>query len=214
MYYLSKNKHSINFLVCLRLAWWGAHAHMCVIVWGRHCSGRRRQRQGLGCSSCPVRPRVEGMVVGERSCGTWWWQLVSSSRGGAGSSGDSRRWCARLFADLRRGLGVLRELDGDVAGDLGGAPSTLGGRPGFGVQVLAAVVAAFRKARAIESRVRPIHLLLCITLHEEIHWHHTSTLRQWERKSLTEREKKFQMSSIWDKGCAMYIVYDNILIVF
>ncbi len=190
MHYLSKNKHSINFLFCLRLAWWCAHAHMCVIVWGRHCSGRRRQRQGLGCCSCPVRPRVEGVVVGELSCRTWWLQLVSSSRGGAGWSSDSLRWCSLLAADLRLGMGVPRELDRDVAGDLRGAPSALGGRPGLWLQVLAAVVATLRKAGAIESRVRPIHLLFRITLHKEIHWHHTSTLREWEKELNREREKR------------------------
>lgn len=190
MHYLGKNKHSINFLFCLHLAWWGAHAHMCVIVWGRHCSGRRRQRQGLGCCSGPVRPRVEGMVVGEWSCRTWWLQLVYSSRVGAGCSGDSRRWCSLLAADLRWGLGVLRELDGDVAGDLGGAPSALGGRPALWLQVLAAVVAALRKAGAIESRLRPIYLLFSITLHKEIHWHDTSTLREWEKEFNRERERE------------------------
>lgn len=176
-----KNKYSINFLFLLRLAWRGAHAHMCVIVWGWHCSGWCGHGQGLGCSSWPVRPRVEGMVVGKLSSRTWRWQLVTGSRGGTGSCGDSRRWCALLAAALRRVLGVLSELDGDVAGDFRGAPCALGGRPGLWVQVLATVVTALGKTGAIESRVRPIHLLFCITLHKEIHWHHTGTLREYVR---------------------------------
>lgn len=62
------------------------------------------------------------------------------------------------------------ELDGDVAGGIGGAAASLWRRPvRFWVEILAAIVAALGQAGAVECRVGAIHLFLCIALHEKIH---------------------------------------------
>lgn len=45
------------------------------------------------------------------------------------------------------------------------------------MEELAAVVAAVRHAGVVESRVGAVHLLLSVTLHEQIDRHHPSPLR-------------------------------------
>lgn len=58
---------------------------------------------------------------------------------------------------------ILRHLDGDVAGDVGRAATST---PRLGLQKLARVVRAVAETRAVEGRVRAIHLLLRIALGE------------------------------------------------
>ena len=68
-----------------------------------------------------------------------------------------------------RRRGSLVELDGDVAGGLGGAAASLRWGPGgLWVEELAAVVAALGQARAVEGRVGAVHLLLGVALHKQI----------------------------------------------
>lgn len=92
--------------------------------------------------------------------------LVASYRGGPGGGAAL---ATQLKVAFRRRWGRLVELDGDVTGGFGGAATSLRRRPGrFRVQELAAVVAAFGQAGAVERRVGAVHLLLCIALHEQI----------------------------------------------
>lgn len=70
---------------------------------------------------------------------------------------------------------VLRHLDGYVAGDVGGAATAA---PRLGLQELARVVGAVAETRAVEGRVRAVHLLLGVALGEQVHGHHTSPLWQ------------------------------------
>lgn len=83
----------------------------------------------------------------------------------------------------------LGELDGDVGGHVGGAAATLGGRPGVWMEELAAVVAAVGHAGAVEGGVRPVQLLLSVTLHEEVDGHHSCTLRDTQRCDRARKRK-------------------------
>lgn len=70
---------------------------------------------------------------------------------------------------LGRSWRRLVELDGNVAGSLGGAAASLWRGPGgLWVEELAAVVAALGQAGAVERRVGAVHLFLGVALHEQI----------------------------------------------
>lgn len=70
----------------------------------------------------------------------------------------------------------LVELDGDVGGDFRGAAAPLWWRPGVWMEELTTVVAAVGHPGAVQSGMRPVQLLLSITLHEEVDGHHSCTL--------------------------------------
>lgn len=133
--------------------------------WGHgHWEGLRGVAAGMG--------GVDGVRIG-RGGGSRWEVIAGPGRGAR-----RRGWIGGPSAfRLRRQRGLV-ELNGDVAGHLGATASALRRRPGVRVQVLAAVVAAFRQARAIQRRVGPVHLFLGVTFHEEIDRHDSSTLVQ------------------------------------
>lgn len=110
--------------------------------------------------------------------------------GGGGGRGYLKRVAGCRRRPRRRGrllanastfgwglLWRLGELDGDVGGNVRGTPAPLRGRPGVRMEELATVVAAVGHAGAVEGGVRPVQLLLSVTLHEEVDGHHSCTLR-------------------------------------
>lgn len=149
------------------LTWRGAHAHMCVVMGGWH--GRWWHGQGKGLGLRGVERVVVAKVRGRL-------KLECSSRLRAGDSGGAGGSHAVLGDEFGRRLLGLCKLNGDVTGELRGTPGTLVRWPGVRLQELTAVVAAFRQTGAVERRVRPVHLLFGVTLHEEIHRHHARTL--------------------------------------
>lgn len=56
------------------------------------------------------------------------------------------------------------------------------------MEELAAVVAAVGHAGAVEGGVRPVQLLLSVTLHEEVDGHHSCTLRHRQRDTMTRKD--------------------------
>lgn len=145
--------------------------HVCVIVRGKHRRWRHDhwERLALGMRGVRSDQSVCGQVAG-RLRGL----LVAPRRGGA------RRWAA-LGASLALAFGWrwggLVELDGDVAGGIGGAAASLRRWPGgIRVEVLAAVVAALGQAGAVERWVGLVHLFLRVALHEQIDRHHAGPL--------------------------------------
>lgn len=168
------------------LTGWGAHVHVCVIV--RRGHGWRRPSWGEGLAL-----RVRGVRPGQGVCGVsggLWRHLVAPQGGGARwwAAGTTRASGATGTPCLQLALGRSRrrrlvELDGDVAGGLGGAAPTLWWRPrGFRVEELAAVVAAVGQAGAVECRVGAVHLFLGIALHKQVDWHHPGPLRPAKKK--------------------------------
>lgn len=102
-------------------------------------------------------------------------------RGGGGGSAEGRASAGRggdvqVVRVLDGGRVVLRHLDGDVAGDVGGAAAAA---PRLGLQKLARVVGAVAESRTVEGRVGTVHLLLRVALGEQVHGHHASPL--WQR---------------------------------
>lgn len=169
---------------CLPLTGWGAHVHVCVIVRRRHGWWRQSRGEGLALG-------VRGVGPGQGVCWVSGWlrgHLVAPRRRGA-------RWRAALAAGLELALGrrwrCLVELDGDVAGGLGGAAPALRWRPrGFWVEELAAVVAAVRQTGAVECWVGAVHLFFCVALHEQVDWHHPGPLRPVTKESKQEKMMK------------------------
>lgn len=80
-----------------------------------------------------------------------------------------RRTTLALETAFGRRWGCLVELNGDVAGSIGGAAASLRWRPGgFWVEELTAVVASLGQAGAVECRVGAEHLFLRVALHKQI----------------------------------------------
>lgn len=155
------------------LTWRGAHAHVCVVMRGWHGGWRHGQGQALGI--CGMQRVAVAKVWGRL-------KLECSCRHGAGGSGGTGGWHAVLGDEFGWRLLGLCELNGDITGELWGAACTLMGWPGVRLQELTTVVAALRQTGAVERRVRPIHLLFSIALHEEINRHHARTLIERQRR--------------------------------
>lgn len=145
---------------------------MCVVARGRDCGWGCGHWEGLRGVATRM-GGVDGVRIGRGRGGRSRWEVIAGPGGGA--RGRGRIGGPAAFG--RRQWGLV-ELNGDVAGHLGAAASALRRRPRVGVQVLAAVVTAFRQTGAIQRRVGPVHLFLGVTFHEEIYRHNTSTLER------------------------------------
>lgn len=113
-------------------------------------------------------------------------ELVTGRRRRPG--GRRRLGAAPPSPGLRLRRWSLVELDGDVGGDVGGAAAALRRRPGVRMEELAAVVAAFGHAGAVERGVGPVQLLLGVALHEEVDGHHPGPLGRRHKVMLSKAQ--------------------------
>ena len=106
-------------------------------------------------------------------------------------------------------LGTLEEsriaggvhLERGLGGDGGGASPAP--RPGVRVEELAGVVGAVAEAWPVEALVRPVHLLCCVALHEQVHRHDSCSLgegNQAKRHTVDFTLPIYIVFHLWNSG--------------
>lgn len=159
-----------------------------------------------------IRELKEAKVVVER--GT---QVTRTLRycTGVKSPAASTRRRRHLFV-----LGTLEEgrvvggvhLQRGLRGDGRGAAAAAG--PSVRVEELAGIIGAVAEARPVEALVGPVHLLRCVSLHEQVHRHDARRLRRTRRELRSFHHKRNYIISYitGDGGVNKSLTYNLVLL--
>lgn len=77
-------------------------------------------------------------------------------------------------------------LEGGLGGDGGRTAAAPG--PGVRMQELTRVIRAVAQAGPVEALMRPVHLLCCVALHEQVHRHDACCLDRMENNETIKKK--------------------------